>query len=225
MGRPLAYDGARNPIMSEMNPVARFFINRSNVRRSRRLLKTISAGFAPPPSARILELGAGRGGLSALLLDRYHPGRLVVTDFDPRQVDAARTYLTERLGRLPAELELQQADAKALPFEDRSFDCVFAILMLHHVEASHSDTVSGPWRFGRSSACWSMEGRWCTPISLGRRTCVARWRPWDSNSCSRRSAGRTASWRSSGRHREGDSALSGAGRGPTQREGRRLRAR
>ncbi len=130
--------------MSEMNAVARFFINRSNVRRSRRLLETLRDGFVPPPSARILELGAGRGGLSALLLERYRPGRLVVTDFDPRQVNAARTYLTERFGRLPPAVELEPADARALPFDDRSFDCVFAILMLHHVESRPSEYRQRP---------------------------------------------------------------------------------
>jgi len=130
--------------MSEMNPVSRFFVNFGTARRAARTLKALESGIHLPPSGRILELGAGRGGLSALLQERYRPGRLVVTDFDAHQVEAARTYLTHRFGSLPSTLELRQVDAKALPFDDNSFDCVFAIMMLHHVEEHHSDYRQRP---------------------------------------------------------------------------------
>ncbi|MGP8078781.1 MAG: class I SAM-dependent methyltransferase [Thermoplasmata archaeon] len=127
-----------------MNPISRFFVNFGNARRSARVLRALERGFRPPPTGRILELGAGRGGLSALLQERYRPGRLVVTDFDPHQVEAARAFLTQRFRSLPSTIELRQVDAKALPFEDRSFDCVFAILMLHHVEKHHSEYRERP---------------------------------------------------------------------------------
>ncbi len=127
-----------------MNRVARFFVNLANARRSARLLRSLAGGFQPPLGGRFLELGAGRGGLSALLQERYRPSRLTVTDVDPRQLEAARRYLARRLGPLPPTLELRTADATALPFEDRSFDCVFAILMLHHVETKHSEFVRRP---------------------------------------------------------------------------------
>jgi len=130
--------------MAEMNPVARFFVNLGNARRSARLLRTLDPLGIVPPSSRLLELGAGRGGLSARLAERYRPARLVVTDFDPHQLEAARRTLTRRLGTVPATVELRQVDATQLPFEDRSFDVVFAILMLHHVEAHHDEYRQRP---------------------------------------------------------------------------------
>jgi ubiquinone/menaquinone biosynthesis C-methylase UbiE len=85
------------------------------------------------PSARVLELATGRGGLSALVQERYHPSRLVVTASDPDQIETARALLSRRFGFLPASIEFRQAGVTTLPFDDRSFDCVFALIMLHHV--------------------------------------------------------------------------------------------
>jgi ubiquinone/menaquinone biosynthesis C-methylase UbiE len=130
--------------MAEMNRVTLWFVNSSNARRSDRILATLGDHLHLPRAPRILELGAGRGGMSALLHERFGPGRLVVTDFDPDQVEAARRFLSKRFGSLPKGLELRQVDAKALPFEDHAFDCVFAIAMLHHVEAHHSDYQERP---------------------------------------------------------------------------------
>ncbi len=121
--------------MAEMNRFSRWLVNAGSGRRSTRIMNTIESRLHLPASARILELGAGRGALSALLQERYRPGRLVVTDFDPSQIDAARAYLFATLGPLPPTVELRRVDATALPFDDGSFDCVFAIAMLHHVEA------------------------------------------------------------------------------------------
>jgi ubiquinone/menaquinone biosynthesis C-methylase UbiE len=130
--------------MSEMNPVSRFFVNLASSRRSTRVLRSLGPALRLPPASRVLELGAGRGGLSCLLQQRFRPARLVVSDFDPQQVEAARRYLTRRLGPLPSTIELHQVDAKALPFDDASFDCVFAILMLHHVEDHHAEYRQRP---------------------------------------------------------------------------------
>jgi ubiquinone/menaquinone biosynthesis C-methylase UbiE len=80
----------------------------------------------------------------ALLQDRYHPARLVGTDYDPAQVSAAREFLTDRWGEIPPSVELRSADALALPFPDSSFDFVFAMMMLHHVEVSFREYVRRP---------------------------------------------------------------------------------
>jgi ubiquinone/menaquinone biosynthesis C-methylase UbiE len=122
-----------------MNPLSRFFVNAASARRSARTLGSLETGFRVAPSARILELGAGGGALSALLQERYRPVRLVVTDFDPHQVEVSRARLRQRLDPVPRSIELCRVDAKALPFADGSFEYVFAILMLHHVEAHHSE--------------------------------------------------------------------------------------
>ncbi|MCI4352346.1 MAG: class I SAM-dependent methyltransferase [Thermoplasmata archaeon] len=130
--------------MAEMSRVGRWLVNAGNARRSRRLLDSIGNRLPLPSSPRLLELGAGRGGLSALLQQRYRPGHLVVTDYDPRQVEAARAYLSGELGPLPPTIELRPLDARVIPFGDGSFDGVFAINMLHHVEAEHSEYRERP---------------------------------------------------------------------------------
>ena len=130
--------------MAELNRVSRWFVNRSNSRRSASALR----GFAPfltlPPSPRILELGAGAGALSLLLWERYRPSRLVVTDYDPVQVEAARRSLIARLGSLPEAMEIRTADALHLPFEANSFDALFALAVFHHVDAHSSEFVRRP---------------------------------------------------------------------------------
>ncbi len=130
--------------MAEMSWFGRWVVNASTGRRSARTLDSLGDRLQLPSSARILELGAGRGGMSALLQERYHPARLVVSDFDPNQVEAARSYLAERCGPLPPTIEFRELDAKVLPFEAASFDAVFALAMLHHVEARHFDYKERP---------------------------------------------------------------------------------
>ena len=72
----------------------------------------------------VLEVGGGAGGAAALLLEGAPTAaRLVVTDLAPGMVEAARR-------KLPARVEVQEADAQALPFPDRSFDRILANLNL-----------------------------------------------------------------------------------------------
>ncbi|MFY9716965.1 MAG: class I SAM-dependent methyltransferase [Thermoplasmata archaeon] len=130
--------------MSEMNSVSRFFINLGNTRRSARLLRALDSARVVPLAGRILELGAGKGGLSALLQAKYRPSHLAITDFDPRQVDVARAFFSNRLGTVPTSVEFRAVDAKSLPFDDHSFDLVFAMLMLHHVEEHHHEYQQRP---------------------------------------------------------------------------------
>jgi ubiquinone/menaquinone biosynthesis C-methylase UbiE len=130
--------------MAEMGWFDRRLANFGNVRRANRVLRAVGPYLQLPSSCRILELGAGRGGLSALLEERFRPARLVVSDFDPRQLDAARAFLGRRWDPLPASIEVREVDARSLLFESASFDCVFAIEMLHHVEPDHFDYQERP---------------------------------------------------------------------------------
>lgn len=130
--------------MAEMNRLSEWFVNVGNARRSRRVFRRVSPSLVLPPSPRVLELGAGRGGFSALVLEAYHPRRLVVTDYVANQVESARAAFAHRFGRLPPGVELDTLDAKNLSFEDRSFDCVIAIDMLHHVEVEFSEYRERP---------------------------------------------------------------------------------
>jgi SAM-dependent methyltransferase len=122
-----------------MNRFSRWLVNRSNASRSVRLLDTVAPALDLPASPRILELGSGAGHLGALVFERLHPGRLVVTDYDPVQVEATRRSVAARFGGVPPGVEVRQADALHLPFEDGAFDCLIAAGVFHHVEASHTD--------------------------------------------------------------------------------------
>jgi ubiquinone/menaquinone biosynthesis C-methylase UbiE len=68
-----------------------------------------------------------------MVYQQYKTGRMVVTDYDPSQVEAAKAHFENKLGTAPLGVEFRTADALKLPFENESFDAVFAINMLHHV--------------------------------------------------------------------------------------------
>jgi len=125
--------------VAEMNALGRWMVNFSSRRRGRRIVRALGGHVSLSAGPRILELGAGRGGLSEQLWLRYRPRSLSVTDFDPKQVEAARAFLRARFGELPAGMEVREADALSLPFGESSFEAVFAIGMLHHVDDRPSD--------------------------------------------------------------------------------------
>jgi len=91
--------------------------------------RLIADGTTLPPGTRSLEVGCGVGAVLAVLGQEF-PG-LVLTgvDIEPKQLDFARGHL-ERSG---VEATLVNADALALPFEDRSFDRVWMMWFLEHV--------------------------------------------------------------------------------------------
>lgn len=75
----------------------------------------------------VLEVGAGPGGGALILLEHLSPdARLVVTDISPRMVEIASA-------RLPATVEVREANAEELPFADASFDRLLASLNLNLV--------------------------------------------------------------------------------------------
>jgi ubiquinone/menaquinone biosynthesis C-methylase UbiE len=80
----------------------------------------LAARVADDRPGRVLETAAGTGALTRALLARL-PGSvdLVVTDLNQAMLD-------RNAERLPPErpVQLQQADALALPFKDHSFDAV-----------------------------------------------------------------------------------------------------
>ena len=77
-----------------------------------------------PLDGRVLELGPGYGITTRWLLERS--GRVTAVEVDP---DLARDLRAE----LPAEVEVHEGDATALPLPDESFDAVVCFTMLHHV--------------------------------------------------------------------------------------------
>jgi ubiquinone/menaquinone biosynthesis C-methylase UbiE len=101
------------------------------VRQAEILAPGVIGGLGLCGSERVLELGCGVGAELKLLARRW-PG-LVLTGVDrsPSHLAAARDLLAEELHA--GRVSLVEADVRALPFPDDSFDRVLTIWMLEHV--------------------------------------------------------------------------------------------
>lgn len=101
------------------------------VRQAEILAPGVIEGLQLTGSERVLELGCGVGAELKLLARRWPGLSLTGVDRSPSHLAAARELLEPeiRVGRVT----LLEADARALPFPDDSFDRVLTIWMLEHV--------------------------------------------------------------------------------------------
>ena len=84
----------------------------------------------------VLDLAGGTGDIAALLLPRVgEKGAVVVGDINADMLRVGRDRLIDR-GRVRG-LDYAQLDAEALPFPDKSFDCVTMAFGLRNV--THKD--------------------------------------------------------------------------------------
>jgi demethylmenaquinone methyltransferase/2-methoxy-6-polyprenyl-1,4-benzoquinol methylase len=84
----------------------------------------------------VLDLAGGTGDIAALLLSRVgEQGAVVVGDINADMLRVGRDRLLDR-GRVRG-LDYAQLDAEALPFPDKSFDCVTMAFGLRNV--THKD--------------------------------------------------------------------------------------
>jgi SAM-dependent methyltransferase len=86
---------------------------------------------------RVLDVGCGPGALTSVLVDRFGPHHVAAVDPSEPFVGAART-------RHPG-VDVRQASAEALPFDDDAFDAALAQLVVHFM----SDPVRGIGEMGR----------------------------------------------------------------------------
>jgi ubiquinone/menaquinone biosynthesis C-methylase UbiE len=91
--------------------------------------RLIRDGTDLEPGTRLLEVGCGVGAVLAVLGQEYAGLQLFGVDIEPKQLEFARGHLA----RVGVEAMLQQADARALPFGDESFDHVWMMWFLEHV--------------------------------------------------------------------------------------------
>ncbi len=126
--------------MAEMNRVSRWFVNHVKGRANVRLYTWLKAHLSLPPNAVCLEVGCGNGNMAVRILGGMAPSRLVATDVDLKQIEAAARLIRDQYpGGAPPGLELRPADMLRLPFPDRGFDAVFAFSSLHHAGTGHRD--------------------------------------------------------------------------------------
>ncbi len=137
--------------MAKLSGFGKFFVNRSNERNSKRFFNIIRDYLTLDENSNCLEIGSGKGFLSYEAFEHYHPGRFVVTDYDPSQLEAAKSLFASKLGAVPRNIEFRTADALNLPFENETFDAVFGMVVLHHVEKRDWAVSECPEGFGRGS--------------------------------------------------------------------------
>lgn len=87
---------------------------------------------------RVLDLGCGTGTL-ALAIGRSQPGA-AITGVDGDEAMLAQAQ--DKLDHAGVEVELRQAMAQALPFEDASFDVVVSSLFFHHLVREVKEQVA-----------------------------------------------------------------------------------
>ena len=88
-------------------------------------------GVAIPTGSRCLEIGTGMGWGTLGLLQRYPAIVAVATEYDRSVLPMTRSYIQHYAPG--AHVAFCQADAKAFPFPDHTFDIVLALYVLHHV--------------------------------------------------------------------------------------------
>ena len=110
------------PIFDEVDAYERFM-----GRWSRAAAAQFLRWLRPPPQARWLDVGCGTGILSRIALGISAPAAVVGIDPTPAQVAHAAHHVAD------ARARFEVADARALPFPDRSFDVAASALVLNFI--------------------------------------------------------------------------------------------
>ncbi|TAY17575.1 class I SAM-dependent methyltransferase [Rhizobium leguminosarum] len=107
----------------------------------------------------VLDVGCGTGSLTFTLAETSSLKEIAAVDYSPVFVEAAKRRNTD------PRVSIQQADACALPFEDKRFDRAMALLVLHFVPEA-GKAVSEMRRVVRpggvvAAAVWDHYGGMC----------------------------------------------------------------
>jgi sterol 24-C-methyltransferase len=101
--------------------------SRDEAARATERMLADEGGFGPGTS--VLDVGCGSGG-PALNIAEHSGARVTGIDLVPRHVDLARAKAVER--GLAGQTTFVEGDATSQPFEDASFDHVYAIESAYH---------------------------------------------------------------------------------------------
>ena len=150
---PAEPGGAYSPIVVIFDVAAQAY-NRFMGRWSEPLAEKFVDLVAPAPGAHVLDVGCGPGALTTRLVERLGADVVHAVDPSPPFVEATRA-------RLP-EVDVRQAVAEQLPFDDGGFDAALAQLVVHFMD----DPVAGLREMGRvtraggvvASSVWDHSG-------------------------------------------------------------------
>ena len=98
--------------------------DRMMARAERSFMRSVREEIVGGARGRVLEVGAGTGANFAYYND--HAEEIIATEPDPFMLERAKRR-AEEVGR---PMELRQASAEELPFEDGSFDTVVSTLVM-----------------------------------------------------------------------------------------------
>jgi ubiquinone/menaquinone biosynthesis C-methylase UbiE len=116
-------ESVKRSVVRALERVGEFFGNHE------RFARVALAEVAEVPDPKILELGAGHGGLSRKLLENHPTATVTITDVEPESV-AAMTG--GDLGSHPRAI-VQEMDATAIDAPDGYFDLAVFALSFHHL--------------------------------------------------------------------------------------------
>jgi ubiquinone/menaquinone biosynthesis C-methylase UbiE len=92
--------------------------------------EVILPGTELAPGTRLLEVGCGVGAVLGILGEAFPGVVLAGVDVEESQLEVARAHLAS----LGVSAELRRADALALPYDNASFDQVWMMWFLEHVD-------------------------------------------------------------------------------------------
>jgi ubiquinone/menaquinone biosynthesis C-methylase UbiE len=84
-----------------------------------------------PSPPRVLEVGCGRGYSLPIIIEHFHPQKIVVFDLDREELKEAEKLKREKQME---NVEIRELDATSLPFPDGSFDLILVSAVLHHIK-------------------------------------------------------------------------------------------
>jgi SAM-dependent methyltransferase len=91
-------------------------------------------------SARVLDVGSPK--LLGLYLGVRHPAQLTLTDISELNIDEYKPMWQALAARARGKVDFCLEDARQLRFKDASFDVVYSMSVLEHIEGENGDSVA-----------------------------------------------------------------------------------
>jgi len=124
-------DEVKRGIVDTLDRVGTLF--REHDRNAALVLREVADVVDP----KILELGAGHGALSRIVLDQHPTAQVTISDVNP---DSVAAIAASELGRHP-RATVRVIDATAIDAADRSFDLAVFALSFHHLRPEQAAQV------------------------------------------------------------------------------------